>query len=209
MAAQLLKHYLGGSGRPVTLESDFVRHHEPSANAQQKTEGHFESWLSGDLNDQSGFGDIQSWLQSDQPTLSIKGMKWEARAKPYDALDPSDQNMALGKHKILGVGDLTLTRQGDKVIVRGVVEHRLDGETYDFAEGGGSSNPASNLATVPQGLISGDIGLTRDTITDYERAGGAQSFPVSSDPWKRNLIGELTIRNGKIINSIFDWKDVK
>ena len=59
------------------------------------------------------------------------------------------------------------------------------------------------------GLANHDIGLTRNTIIDYERVAGAKGFPLRSKPWYRELVGVLTINNGKVVKSHFQWRSVK
>ncbi|MCB2101749.1 MAG: hypothetical protein KDE22_12810, partial [Rhodobacterales bacterium] len=209
VASNLLRQYLEGSGAPITLEADFVRKHPPTQEAMRRAERHFEEWLRGERGDKT-FGEIRDWIQNNKPTQTIKAMKWDGQAYPGFDLSGSDQSLSLGQYTIQGIGDLTLTQKGDKVVVRGRIGHRLN-DKYDFQEGkqGKKAGFLSNLATVPVGLANHDIGLTRNAIIDYERVAGAKGFPLRSKPWYRELVGVLTIKNGKVVKSHFQWRSVK
>ncbi len=197
-SARLLRHYLSNSGEPVTLDADWVRKHPPVTKAQERVESHFEEWLQGGQGDKT-LGHIDDWIKSGKKTLELKNMHWDGSADS-SSVGTSDQNNALGATTVKGMGELTLERNGDRIIVRGKIDHNLD-DDYDFKKAGASGLPFA------QGFLVGDFGLTRDGITALEKAGGAKAFKVYSTPWRRELQGELTLRNGKIVGSRFKWND--
>jgi hypothetical protein len=128
-------------------------------------------------------------------------MKWEG-AGDNSAWRMDDKSNTLGGLKVVGNGDLMLERKGNEVIVTGTVNQR-GYDTYDFGKEG------RNGEWLPQGILGGDPTMTRQQITDMEKAGGAKAFEITTAPWTKVLSGSLKLDDkGNIIGSHFGWKDV-
>ena len=183
-SADLLEHYLKGSGESVNLDKDWVRQHPPIKEGEVKSQKHFEDWLVGKGPPDSQFKTIKEWIPKDNSLVEIKGMYWAGSAD-NSVLKADDHSNSLGAVTVKGVGDLKLERKGNEVIVTGTVNQSLD-DKYDFKKGGIKE-------WLPQGALGGDFTMTRKQVDEMEQAGGAKMFNVTSDPWTKVLEGRLKL----------------
>ncbi|CAA6604438.1 hypothetical protein MTBLM1_30031 [Rhodospirillaceae bacterium LM-1] len=201
-SADLLDHYLNGNGEPVTLDKDWVRQHPPVKEGEAKSQKHFEDWLVGQGPGDRKLGKIWDHLPEGEGSVTIKGMQWDGAVDNPSWRKLDDKSNTLGGLTVKGEGDIKLERKGNEVIVTGTVNQRAR-DDYDFKKEG------RNGEWLPQGVLGGDFTMTRQQITDMERAGGAKAFEIQTDPWSKNLEGRLKLDDrGNIVSSQFVWKEV-
>jgi len=109
-SADLLRHYLLGTGSTVVLPADFLDQWSPAQNAVSDVDGHFEAWLMGQLADDR-FGSPILTIQ-DGERIFVGGDESGPAADPGDRIK----------------WEATFAGIGDAVIGRGNQNH----QTRDF-----------------------------------------------------------------------------
>ncbi len=204
-AAELLDHYLNGDGSDVVLDEDWVRQYPQVKTAEERLDGHYTRWLKGEGPRDEDLGRITDWTPRDGETKEIKELKWEASEPGSSWKVWNDKSNALGGIGVKGSGSLELERKGDEVLITGMINQHAE-DTYDYGLGDDKDVKEHN-EWLPQGILGGDPFLDRKKADALEKAGGAKPFTVRTKPWSKTLTGRLKLdKNGKIIDSHFEWK---
>jgi hypothetical protein len=181
-AARAYRHYLEGSGEPLTVNAEIVRDYGPVKDAEGKVLGYLTEWFTGKRTD-SQFG--RPWFGMDDGERIVVGnmsadpndvgrlVQWEAGfAAPSETYHPSDQTSEARRTFNAGTlesySQLVLERHGDKIEVSGFVIFRVY-DRYDFKPG---------------------HRLKAKILEDY---GDAQSYDISTTFWVRPISGWIDI----------------
>lgn len=186
-AAGLLRHYLEGSGGPMTIPGEIVQDYGGVRLAEPDVVGFYQQWLAGDLPDTT-FG---------SPTLNMRdGDRIVIGGRPFGPPDPlekrvlwekvskgagdddrfgevlSEAQVSIGGGTLQGFGYLILERQGDRIDVSGFIDFRVI-DRYDFALGQ---------------VIGLDL---------LETDGPAKPFRVVTTTWRKPVEATIHLINGK------------
>ncbi|SDG55367.1 peptidoglycan-binding domain-containing protein [Roseospirillum parvum] len=200
VSSRLLDHYMNGDGSSVELDGDWVRQHPPVEEGIEKSLGHFRDWLGAKEGSRaeadSHYGQINDWIAQSEPgdTFTITGMKWEGGFQSGWGQITTDQHNAIGDGKVVGLGDLELKRQENRITVSGTVTQRYE-DDYDFKKKGLLGE------WFPQGVAVGDFHLSRGHIVALENAERVKVFEVTSTPWRYRVTGTLTVKDGEVAES--------
>lgn len=186
-AAGLLRHYLEGSGGPMTIPGEIVQDYGGVRIAEPDVVGFYQEWLAGDLPDTT-FG---------SPTLNMRdGDRIVVGGRPFGPPDPLEQRVlwekvfkgagddgrfgevlseaqvSIGGGTLQGFGYLILERQGNRIDVSGFIDFRVT-DRYDFALGQ---------------VIGLDL---------LETDGSAKPFRVVTTTWRKPVEATIHLVNGK------------
>ena len=197
-APLLLQHYIGRSGRTITLPADFARKAPGIARGEIRARGHFKNWFTnakGSIaQSDSTFGEVTDWIATNSQELDITGMEWEATGdgnllnrkvdgdldwdkirQDKNIADASDGNLSFGGATVEATMiDGKLVRQQDGSIkVIGILEFRAKDE-YKFDEEG-----IRHWLPIPQAAAAGRV-ISPSHMEHLENYGGAKRFEVTS-----------------------------
>jgi hypothetical protein len=187
-AHRLLRHYIDGSGKTVTVPVHFVDSYAPVQEAEERVLGHLRNWLAGEVNDTT-FGKPTLFLKPGQriviggkpertPSNLAYRIRWDAEfggaiesRNPHEIVD--EAHWAIGGGHLSGYGSLVLERIGNRIEVSGYIDFRVE-DLYDFSR---------------NHLFGYD---------DHETLGTARSFAVHSEFWRRRVEATIPIVNGSL-----------
>lgn len=191
-----LEHYKKGSGAPVTItpkEMDTISIFKKGIEQNQKS---FEnSILKGEVTGDEGtfkspFKNMIETMKDGETIYLDKGKAgagdyWDQDIKRWDAAKAGDikQSMIIGSVKLRSQGRLKAERHGDKILITGIIDHKVN-DTYNFNK--------EDFLLQPW-----------EMLTHY----GAKEFPIIGSR-KDRVNAMLTIKDGKIIGQNFGWVPV-
>jgi len=210
LSSKFLRHYLAGSGHPLTLSVRDIESAKLYRKAIRTNQKRFEESMTKGLVDEKFISHKEGartgttslmkkqilklkdgeTMRLDNPEVKGTSDFWDRDIGRIESvLNDPDHGRALGAVKLRSLGDLQATRTGDKIEITGVVNHEIR-DTYDFND---------------------------DTLFDkkaFERyrllaeEGNAKPFQVyGRKPQK--IKGVLEIKNGRIISSEFEWENIR
>ena len=225
-APLLLQHYIGRSGKTITLPADFVREAPSIARGELRARGHFKNWFTNakgtDAQKDSTFGEVTDWIAKNAQELDITGMTWKATGEgnllnrkidgdlDWDKIrqdkniaDASDGNLSFGGATVEAtIIDGKLVRQQDGSIkVIGIVEFRAK-DTYKFEEDG-----ILHWLPIPQAAAAGRI-ISPSHLEHLENYGGAKQFEVTSETWKVQVSGTIMDAKGVFVGDKINWTEI-
>ena len=198
-AARMLDYYLKGPERTrwtgenqsdeIRFSRDEARSFKPIAETEQRIEEHYERDTFQGITKRNPepkklltMKDGQTITFKD-PMVSI--FNDEGPIRTY--LDPSvDRNAinAFGQSNIQTSGNFTATRQGNRIYIHGDVTFNWN-DKFDFEEGKPGAGAGHTL----------------------ERHGKAAPFQFGS-AWRKQVQGSVEIKNGKLGDPKFTWRDL-
>jgi len=211
LSSKFLRHYLGGSGQALKISSKEIEDSDLYKRAIKTNQRRFEDSITKGVVDAkfkdgkfvqkiegipSDFKDRILKLKNGQ-TIILDNSKalsaddvWDKYIKRSESYvyDP-DYALALGAVKLKSLGNLRATRKGNKVEITGEVYHTLK-DRYDF----------NDDTLVDKALFKNHRLLAKE--------GYAKPFEVYGST-SRSVSGSLEIKNGRITNPEFKWKDIK
>ena len=196
-AAQLLQHFVEGSGTPVTVEPAYLANYGPAQDSGDTVVGYFRDWLLGERAD-SQFGS-PTLSMHDGERIVIGGdasgpseelserMHWEAAfrgvgdemasGKFGNILDLlAQQQASIGGGSTDGYGHLVLERRGDEIAVEGFIDFQIT-DRYDFATD--DWNPGYHT---------------------LQRLGLAVPFDIATPLWRRTFRATVRLVNGRPVS---------
>lgn len=196
-AAQLLQHFVEGSGTPVTVEPSYLANYGPAQDSGDTVVGYFRDWLLG-VRPDSQFG---------SPTLSMREgeriiiggdasgpsedltqrMHWDAVFRGVGDEMASlkfgniadwigEQQASIGGGTTTGYGYLVLERRGDEIAVEGFIDFQIT-DRYDFAND--DWNPGYHT---------------------LQRLGLAVPFDIATPLWRRTFRATVRLVNGRPVS---------
>lgn len=196
-AAQLLQHFVEGSGTPVTVEPSYLANYGPARDSGDTVVGYFRDWLLG-VRPDSQFG---------SPTLSMRDgeriviggdasgpfenlterMRWDAvfrgvgdEVASFKFGNSADwigeQQYSIGGGTTTGYGFLVLERRGDEIAVEGFIDFQIT-DRYDFAND--DWNPGYHT---------------------LQRLGLAVPFDIATPLWRRTFRATVRLVNGRPVS---------
>jgi hypothetical protein len=192
-AAENLSDYLEGSKIEKRLTRKEARNKLFIRNGEHTNKKRFEE----SFVDKTSLGDTLSKLKNGE-SVNIQD-HWDYKVGNFPVkemiknLDISrshilrgdiDEALATGTSAIKSDGNFNAKRQGNQIIISGVVDHKWE-DKYDF-------DP----------MQSGGAGAVT-----LEKSEQARKFDIKSN-WQQNVTGVIQIKNGKLANPRIEWKDI-
>ncbi|MGY8690865.1 MAG: hypothetical protein ACKVHP_24395, partial [Verrucomicrobiales bacterium] len=186
-AAGLLRHYLAGSGEPLTVPATVVDDYHGVQEAEEQVVSYYREWLEGRLSD-SNFGTPTRSMRDgdkivvggtafDPPRSLERRVLWERRFEGAGDDDResellSEAQLSIGGGHVQGLGYIVLERRGDRIHVSGFIDFRVR-DVYDFAKG----------------QVAGFDLLESD--------GPARPFEVFTTTWRKRIDATIPLMNGQ------------
>ncbi len=186
MAADNLERFLDGTGGTKTLSRDEARAIEPIRAGERLNTERFENkTFLGDSGNQSA---QKLRTLRDGATLRFKDnwkrdSGWSGFAKELTVGD-RDFALAHGRSDLSSDGSFKAVRRGDTIHITGEVTHAWK-DAYDF-------HPMQPLA---------------DGALALQKHRGAKPFHAEAS-WKQRVEGTVRLRNGRLVEPRFNWRDV-
>ncbi len=189
-AADNLEHFLDGSGKTKTLGREQAREKLFVRNGERVNRDRFTQ----SFTDKQKVGSKLLKLEEGQKVNIRDNWDYKVGYFPDKSItDPSrshilrgdiDEILSTGNSSVKSEGDFQAKRQGNTILIDGVVSHKW-GDRYDFdlVQSGGAS------------------------ATTLEKAGRAKSFDIESK-WDQRVTGTVQIKDGKLVNPRLTWKDI-
>ena len=181
LAADMLKHYLDGSGNNVTVPLERAHGFKPIRDAERFNQKRIEKAFV----DQAHPYWKQITEMKDGDSIVLQKDHWERKLHPMGLLARGEIDLALaaGTSHVLSEGVYRATRKGDMITITGVVTHTW-ADRYDFHKW--------------QPFAEGALAL--------EQHRGAKPFDVEAR-WEQIVGGTLRRRRGQWTVRPFDWVD--
>jgi hypothetical protein len=217
MSADFLERYLDGTGRSVWLDPPFLLKFGEAQRALGRLQGNVSAGLTREPDDIDDSGEralVEQILRLKEEEVIVGSTYWDAHlfenSWPEDALNAAgaavsspaalsdaDLQYAIGRANLNANTFLTFKRQGDRILVTGVVlvgmgKREAPGERYDF--------DATDWFPLPklQAAMGGEL-------LHLEKYRGAQPFEIFSE-WSYSISGYLIVGEDSLkLEAPFEW----
>ncbi|MDA0219248.1 MAG: hypothetical protein O3B22_06645 [Proteobacteria bacterium] len=196
-AAQLLQHFVEGSGTPVTVEPSYLANYGPVQDSGDTVVGYFRDWLLGARPDSQFGSPILSMRDGERIVIGgdasgpsedlTERMHWDAAFRGVGDEVTSlklgniadwigEQQASIGGGTTTGYGYLVLERRGDEIAVEGFIDFRIT-DRYDFATD--NWNPGYHT---------------------LQHLGLAVPFDIATPLWRRTFRATVRLVNGRPVS---------
>jgi len=226
LAADYLERYRHGHGGVVQWSWERLVSYDAAKKADAAVTAHYERWFTGGLKDTKvgqAFLNLVDGQSRTEGSLNpdsdgYKRLYWdgtwsfqdhtagmERLPAPVQAHKKrqADFGFAVGDAAIIGWGEITFTRDGDRILVDGLVDFRFD-EPYDYEAG------LSGLLILGGTLFDDDLPtVSGSTLKRYADEGPAEVFRTQASILRR-VQGVIVLTDGKPDpkRSSFHWQIV-
>lgn len=205
LAADLLEHFLEGSGEAFPLPLQRLFRYERFRETVEGVQRYFTAWIRGDqrpsakapleeLYSKLYAPDGRGFVLADGESITISS-KWQHTtaidlARGFQLVmehandELKDISAALGAFGVTAVGTFTFTREGDRIKFVGDVVYEFS-ETYDFNPGDEFSFKIGNK---PYHFTSERINATQEYF-------GSAPFDLAVNRWSQSITGDIVIRS--------------
>ena len=213
-AAELMDHFLDGTGTDRVLPSEFLREAPSVKEGERNVKSGLGTGLANKQTEEEGFKKNQLGVRQGLRRIDIGNAEWHGAGAGYTAnldnfIQPHfrirlDGALSLGGAQVncraLPGSGLDLRPDGNYTLDAMVECHVWD--SYDFDAKG-------SLDATDQDPIELGVDITRGESNQLEIAKGAKRFIVTSTLWRYRVNGTVKVTCGEKVDVATTWNEIK